>query len=167
MAFVQAAKVILGVASPLFAEQHRLVVGDRNRVSPAVAELAIDWDAVIVLVGVFLLLWLRMLLLLVVVVAPCSKSDDGSTNGGRGRRNVPRPTIGRGLKGDIVPGAAHLRRRGCLLLFPKIKRTNWSHYRRNPSPPPPPPFRAISDIFPRSRDRANGRRGRRRRYIID
>ena len=60
-AFVQAAKVILGVASPLFAEQHRLVVGDRNRVSPAVAELAIDGDAVIVLVGVFLLL--RLLLL--------------------------------------------------------------------------------------------------------
>jgi len=76
--FVQAAKVILGVASPLFAEQHRLVVGDRNRVSPAVAKLAIDGDAVVVLVGVFLLLWLRMLLLLVVVVAPCSKSDDGS-----------------------------------------------------------------------------------------
>ena len=77
------AKVILGVASPLFAGQHRLVVGDRNRVSPAVATLALDGDAVIVLVGVFLLLWLRMLLLLVVVVAPCSKSDDGSTNGGK------------------------------------------------------------------------------------
>ena len=91
-AFVQAAKVILGVASPLFAGQHRLVVGDRNRVSPAVATLAIDGDAVIVLVGVFLLLWLRMLLLLllllVVVVAPCSKSDDESTNGGESMISV-------------------------------------------------------------------------------
>jgi hypothetical protein len=72
----------------LFAEQHRLVVGGRNRVSPAVAELAIDGDAVIVLVGVFLLLWLQMLLLPVVVVAPCGKSDDVSKNGGRGRRAV-------------------------------------------------------------------------------